>query len=223
MTIINKIAELPNSFYDEELVDEDGKAIVFKRHPNFRLVLTSNPGCRGNSPLPPALKRRAPLIMIDDQDEKGFLLVGKSNYPFLTDEFLKTTYRLCASIVEYSRQAGNAHVYCGMSQLLSFMTALNGAMDVPPLNEFRENIEVDFINMMRDEMRDDLVEAFIAAQATQSMFMEMYKKYQACPRPSDGTQATPQPATQPSPQASRPTPNSGMGLFDDLYGRRIKP
>lgn len=208
MTTVQEFAMMPDIYFCPE------NKQVYHRHPNFRLVMTGNPGCRGNKKLPQALKSRIHYILIDKIEEKGMLLLGKSKCGTLSDKFFKDCLALSAAINKYAKDNAKAHVACGIREVEKILSCLeddNGAY-LPKMDEFFGYLEDSFINILQEEIRPDLIDSFEKAPSTQAMMKSIYDSYVACVDPN---------APQPDKSEKKAESKSGNDLFDDLMEGRI--
>ena len=210
-TAVQEFAMMPNIYY----CPENGK--IYHRHPNFRLIMTGNPGCRGNNKLTEALKSRILYFDIGKVDEKGMLLIGKSKSGKLplSDKFFKDCFALCAAVSKFAQDNSKLHVACGIREiekLLSFLKNDDGTAHMPSDDDFFGYVEVSLINILKQEIRPDLIDGFKRAPSTQAMMKSILDSYKACVNP--GAAQAPQPE-------KNAKSKSGSDLFDDLMDERI--
>ena len=212
MTTWAEFALMPDIYYCAE------NKTVYHRHPNFRIVITGNPGCAGHNPLPENLESRVQYIDVDFISKKGFLLLGKSKWSFLSDKFFAASYDLCLAINAYAKTNAKNHVACGIRQIQKLVVGMNNGLDIPPEDRFRRKVKHSFINLLKTKLRPDQYEAFVAAPTTTGIISKMYQEYQACPRPMSANVSVPQPA--PAPQAApaqQPQQASGNDVLGNLF------
>ena len=207
-TAAQEFAMMPEIYY----CPENDK--VYQRHPNFRLIMTGNPGCRGNDKITEALKDRVLYFDVSEVNEKGLLLIGKSKSGKLplSDKFFKDCFALGAAITNFAHKSGKLHVACGIRAIQKLLSFLKNEDGMPSEDDFFGYIEVSFINILKQEVRPDLIDGFKRAPSTQAMMKSIYDSYKACIHPNA--------AQAPQPEKNAKS-KSGSDLFDDLMDERI--
>lgn len=198
---------------------------MYRRHPNFRIVMTGNLGCVGTNKVPEALLDRFRVcINVDRLPQRSFLLIGKSKWPWLTDGFLNYAYDLCSAIMAEAKSCAKKHVPCGIRQLEGLMGTLDGK-GLPTIDQFTMRVRTTFINVLSKALLPfDRVEAFATTPVVKSYVQKMYGEY----KPSFHARSAPQAqagAGQPAPQPQKPAPkpSSGADLLNDLASERVAP
>lgn len=104
MAVINSMVD------DTPTYEFKGK--IIKRHPNFVLYLTSNPGYEGTYLYNPATKSRGLTLLIDKLTQEEFMARMYSNYPVLSLDFYKALYPFQDLIQEYADKWGESSAIC---------------------------------------------------------------------------------------------------------------
>ena len=196
---------------------------IIPRHPNFRFIATGNPLCRGNKPSNEAFSRRFGVaIDVAELSAKGFLLLGKSKRPWVSDGFFNASYNLTQAVLNEAKRFGKLNESCGITQLCSLFGLIEN--DPTPLtyDVFVRKVRNTFINVLtKARISQEDRDLFQTANATQAILQKMYKEYAASPRPTSvtgGGVPAPDPATQSA--ASSQTMSAGTQMLNKL--RRIK-
>lgn len=199
---------------------------IYHRHPNFRIVMTGNLGCVGTNKVPEALLDRFRVaIDVDRLSKKAFLMIGKSKWPWVKDDFFNQAYDLCTAVMVEAKNNAKKHVPCGIRQLEGLMGVIPQSGPLT-LDQFSLRVKTTFINVLRKALLpSEKVEMFYTTPVVGAYISKMYNDYRASPKPIAPGMSQQAQAVQQQPQAQQPsnppTPKSGMDLFDDLYGTRI--
>ena len=195
---------------------------TYKRHPNFRIVMTGNLGCTGTNKVPEALLDRFSVaIDIDRLSQRAYLLLGKTKWGWMKDDFFNIAYDLCTAIMTEAKANAKKHVPCGFRQMLGLMGLIPEGKTIT-LTQFGTRVKTTFVSVLRKAlMPADKVNTFFRTQTVQSYVLGMYNAYKTSPRPKPGTTPTPQP--QPTPQAQpnlSASQSGGLDLYSALMGER---
>lgn len=210
MTAIMEFAMMPTIY----ICTANGE--TYHKHPNFRIVLTGNLGCVGTNKVPEALLDRFRIsIDVDRLSKRAYLLLGKTKWGWLQDQFFNLSYDLCTAVMTEAKTNAKKHVPCGIRQLEGLMGVLP---DKPvTLAQFSLRVKTTFINVLRKALIPaEKVTTFYLTKPVQSYITNMYNAYKASPRPAPGQ---PMPAAQPQPTprpASPASQSSGRTLANDL-------
>ena len=219
MTAAMEFAMLP------DIYNCAANGVTYKRHPNFRIVMTGNLGCVGTNKVPEALLDRfAVAIDIDRLSRKSFLLLGKTKWGYLRDDFFNIAYDLCTAVMTEAKSNAKKHVPCGFRQMLALM-GLIPDNKVIALTQFARRVKTTFVAVLRKAlMPSEKVETFYRTGAVQGYITAMYNAYRASPRPKPDATSAPQPTPQPQPTAAQQPQNhtasqkDGQGLCGALLG-----
>lgn len=212
MTAVMEFGMMPNIYN----CSANGR--VYHRHPNFRLVMTGNLGCVGTNKVPEALLDRFRVAVdVERLSPKAYLLIGKSKWGWLKDDFFKLAYDFSTAIMTEAQSNAKKHVPCGIRQLEGLMGIL--PEKIIPLNKFAIRVKTTFVSVLRKALiPTEKIDKFFSTQAAQSYITNMYNAYKTSPRP--GAAASSQPVQQPSATSSAAA-NSGQGLLKDLLGAKL--
>lgn len=212
MTTWAEFALMPKTYYCVE------NGVVYERHPNFRLVITGNPGCIGHNPLPENLESRVQYIDVGHVSKKGFTLLGRSKWKFLPLAFYGTAYDLCNAINAYASSIAKAHVSCGIRQLQKLVIGMDNGMLIPTYESFERMVRHSFLNILKGKLRADQYEAFRTAMTTTAFIQKMYDEYKCGIRPGAAKpNATSGEGTTPDPEPEPATDPTEKKMMDDLW------
>lgn len=208
MAAASEFALLPEIY---QCVD-DGK--IYHRHPNFRLAITGNPGCEGHHPFPDELLSRCEYIDANRTTRKGFLLHGKTNWPFMSDMFFSIAFDICEAV---NATAVGRHVSVGVRETTKLMKPLQNGLKIPTQESFVRRVNQAFINLLSQKLRRKEFEAFRDAQTTKSLILSLYQEYKTSPRPLPAGASQPPQPPQPQP-AQKPKQSASEDLINQLFG-----
>ena len=195
---------------------------LYKRHPNFRIVMTGNLGCVGTNKVPEALLDRF-SVAIDNYrlSREAYLLVGKAKWGWMKDDFFNIAYDLCTAVITEAKANAKKHVPCGFRQMQGLMGLIPEGNAIT-LAQFGTRVKTTFISVLRKAlMPAEKVNTFYETPAVQNYILNMYNAYKTSPRPKPRTTATPQPQPTPQPQSNCTTSQkSGIDFYNDLMGER---
>ncbi len=188
---------------------------TYHRHPNFRLVMTGNLGCVGTNKVPEALLDRFRVAVdVERLSQKAYLLIGKSKWGWLKDDFFNLAYDFSTAIMTEAKSNAKKHVPCGIRQLEGLMGVL--PENTISLKQFALRVKTTFVNVLRKALiPSERVDAFFKTQVAQSYITGMYNAYKTSPRP--GTKETPQ-QVQPQQPAKPAAASNGQDFLNDLLG-----
>lgn len=212
MTAVMEFGMMPNIY------NCSANGQVYHRHPNFRLVMTGNLGCVGTNKVPEALLDRFRVAVdVERLSPKAYLLIGKSKWGWLKDDFFKLAYDFSTAIMTEAQNNAKKHVPCGIRQLEGLMGIL--PEKTIPLNKFAIRVKTTFVSVLRKALiPTEKIDKFFSTQAAQSYVTNMYNAYKTSPRP--GAAVSSQQAQQPSATSSAAA-NSGQGFLKDLLGAKL--
>lgn len=104
MSVINSMTD------DTPTYEFKGK--IIKRHPNFVLYLTSNPGYEGTYLYNPATKSRGVTLLIDKLTKEEFMKRMFNNYPSLSLDFYASLFEFQDLIQDYANKWGESSSIC---------------------------------------------------------------------------------------------------------------
>lgn len=104
MSVINSMTD------DTPTYEFKGK--IIKRHPNFVLYLTSNPGYEGTYLYNPATKSRGITLLIDKLTKEEFMRRMYNNYPILSLDFYAVLFEFQDLIQDYANKWGESSAIC---------------------------------------------------------------------------------------------------------------
>lgn len=104
MSVINSMTD------DTPTYEFKGK--IIKRHPNFVLYLTSNPGYEGTYLYNPATKSRGVTLLIDKLTKEEFMKRMYNNYPILSLDFYASLFEFQDLIQDYANKWGESSAIC---------------------------------------------------------------------------------------------------------------
>lgn len=135
MSVINSMTD------DTPTYPFKGKRV--KRHPNFVLYLTSNPGYEGTYLYNTATKSRGLTLVIDKLSEQEFTRRMYSRHPELSIEFYKSLYKLEGIVQEYADKWGESSAIC-----IRHADALAKLVTVKPqtYEEFKFSFTLAYLN-----------------------------------------------------------------------------
>lgn len=213
MTAVMEFGMMPNIY------NCSANGQIYHRHPNFRLVMTGNLGCVGTNKVPEALLDRFRVAVdIERLSQKAYLLIAKSKWGWLKDDFFKFAYDFSTAVMTEAQSNAKKHVPCGIRQLEGLMGVL--PEKTIPLNQFAIRVKTTFVNVLRKALiPTEKVDKFFTTQVVQSYITNMYNVYKVSTRPEDGAKTQP---AQPQPSPAQPaTTSSGQGLLNDLLGAKL--
>lgn len=212
MTAVMEFGMMPNIY------NCSANGQIYHRHPNFRLVMTGNLGCVGTNKVPEALLDRFRVaIDVERLSQKAYLLIGKSKWGWLKDDFFKLAYDFSTAIMTEAQNNAKKHVPCGIRQLEGLMGIL--PEKTIPLNQFAIRVKTTFVNVLRKALiPTEKIDKFFSTQVAQTYVTNMYNAYKTSPRP--GAAASSQPVQQPSAFPSAAA-NSGQSFLKDLMGAKL--
>lgn len=104
MSVINSMTD------DTPTYEFKGK--IIKRHPNFVLYLTSNPGYEGTYLYNPATKSRGVTLLIDKLTKEEFMKRMFNNFPSLSLDFYASLFEFQDLIQDYANKWGESSSIC---------------------------------------------------------------------------------------------------------------
>lgn len=104
MSVINSMTD------DTPTYEFKGK--IIKRHPNFVLYLTSNPGYEGTYLYNPATKSRGVTLLIDKLTREEFMKRMFNNFPSLSLDFYASLFEFQDLIQDYANKWGESSSIC---------------------------------------------------------------------------------------------------------------
>ena len=153
----------------------DGSEIA--KDENFVMILTSNPNCAGNFEQNDAFLTRGVHYVLDDITEKGFLAVAKRNYPWLSDRYIKTAYKLCLTTITEAKTKTAKKISDGIRQMNYLMAALEQGGNVSK-EMFMRKATKAFINpLYRKGYQLEQLTNFKSNPSVQSHLNEMFNEY----------------------------------------------
>ncbi len=104
MSVINSMTD------DTPTYEFKGK--IIKRHPNFVLYLTSNPGYEGTYLYNPATKSRGVTLLIDKLTKEEFMKRMYNNFPALSLDFYASLFEFQDLVQDYANKWGESSAIC---------------------------------------------------------------------------------------------------------------
>lgn len=163
---------------DTPTITQDG--VIYKRHPNFVLYLTLNPGYSGTNTLNQALKSRFMKIIVDKLDSGEFTsrMTSYANHKCgcpISAEFYQKLYKLDEIIANAAANYGESVAICirNAQQLTDLIT--NHSLSE---KEFTEALAMSYFNnLCCDQNNLDNLRDFLKTDVVKDKIKELFALY----------------------------------------------